>query len=346
MKISFDVHLPFVLPYENGIKLVSAYPGAKYSLEFNTYDKAIIINNEMILEEKKCTVISVIVMPIEEFTKDVETDKILRDVVVNTINHLNVLFDALRIDQELDHIHNITIADFPMYIEMFIDEDESPYLYITKPQDIMSSEKKISKEYLMKSGSLMKLRDDHPQIFLVEKFYASAKSRLYREQFIEAIIDLQTSFEIFIRNTHHLILLKKGAKEEELKIASSIRFRKVIEKHIASEFNVKLGFSTSDTPIKDWYNKLYRIRNEIVHEGRVEISGYEAYEALDAYDSVRNYIADLLQNAGYLNDTGKVDLSIFKKNNESGVDYETVINNLKEQGIIDKDLEFINLKNK
>lgn len=280
-------------------------------------------------------------MPHESMIKNLESDEILKATVVNSTHFLNVLFDALRINHGLNHIHNITIADFPMLITIDIN-DEEPFIYVTKPQDVFLDQIELSKEDLGKFGGMMQLRDTHPQIFLVEKFYASARSRLYKEQMIEAIIDLQTSFEIFIRNTHQLLLLKKGATQSELEKASSISFRNVVEDHIGRNLNIDLNFMSSPTPIHDWYQKLYILRNEIVHQGRIEVSGEEAYEAHDAYVNARNHIADLLLTAGYLNTGGKVDLNIFPKNTKGNINGEELLEKLKEQGLIANDLKNFN----
>lgn len=338
MKLSFDLHLPFLIPFKEGLKYASAYPSADFLLKFNSYKRLITIDDEYLYEDKECTVVEIIFMPHEEMTKDVEIDEILKLTVVNSIHYLNVLFDALRINHNLNYIYNITIADLPLIITIEINDEEA-FSYITKPQDVLLTPLELGKDDLRKFGGVMQLRDTHPEVFLVEKFYASARSRLYKEQMIEAIIDLQTSFEIFIRNTHKLILLKKNTSEVEVNNASNISFRNVVEDHIGRLLGENLNFNSSSGPINDWYKKLYIVRNEIVHQGRVEVSGNEAYEAHDAYVNARNYLADLLNNAGYLNANKKVDLNIFSKNIKGALDGDELLKRLKERGLVAKDLK-------
>lgn len=160
---------------------------------------------------------------------------------------------------------------------------------------------------------MIQLWDIHPEVFLVEKFYASARSHLYKEQMIDAIIDLQTSFEILIRNTHKLLLIQNGATQDELDRASSISFRNVIEDHIGRVLGVNLD---------------------------------EGYEAHDAYVNARNYLGDLLKQSGYLNANGNIDLNIFPKNTKGVLDADELLSRLKERGLISEDLKTYKPNNK
>lgn len=139
------------------------------------------------------------------------------------------------------------------------------------------------------------------EIFLFEKFFATARSHLCKEQMIKAVIDLQTSFEIFIRNSHKLLLLHNNSSQDEVDKAQTISFRNVMEDHVGRMLGANLKFNESTGPIADWYEKLYKLRNEIVYSGRVRVSGEEDYNAFDAYVNARNHIADLLQGAGLMN---------------------------------------------
>ncbi len=147
--------------------------------------------------------------------------------------------------------------------------------------------------------------DMYPEIYTVDTFYESAKSALNREMFTNFIVDIQTSFEVFIRNTHRLILKKEGKTEEEIEKCSTYPFRNVIEQHLTSYLKEDLSFE-SNSNINEWYTKIYKVRNEIVHNGRQYVDGDEAYEAIDAYETARNYLSDLLQKEGYLTEKGKL----------------------------------------
>ncbi|WP_420539121.1 hypothetical protein ACN92M_17090 [Paenibacillus polymyxa] len=337
MRISFDMHLPFKFPIKDGLKSIHAYDNAEFMLTYHSYKRSIIIDEEYLLDEIDCSCITVNFLPHESMIRDLKKDEILRLTVLNSLDFLNRFIDALRVSYGLSHTHNITINDLPVCLTLAIDEEEY-YEYLTRPHDVIPPYKELNLEELSKVGSSLQLWDTNPEIFLFEKFFATARSHLRKEQMVEAIIDLQTSFEIFIRNTHKLLLLHNGASQSEIEKASSISFRNVVEDHIGRILSANLKFNESSGPIHEWFENLYKVRNEIVHNGRVYVSGDEGYKAYDAYVNARNYIADLLDDAGMMTESKKVDLNIFPKNTKGVIDSRPVIERLKDQGMIPEDL--------
>lgn len=334
MKFSLDILLPFKLPIEDEIKFGSGYSFGDFLTTFHSYKKEIRIeDNELpIIQYNTC--MSIDFLPSEGlFDDDVEDDEMFRAVVLNSIEYINKFIDALRTCFALDYLYNITIADLPEYL--IISKDGVGCLYLTRPQELIREEILLNKEGMRILGNTLHTWDNYPEQFLVDKFFDSAKSHLYKEQLLDAIIDLQTSFEIYIRNTHRLVLLKNGSTQEEVERTSSFPFRNVIEQHLASQLSIDLNFN-SQGPINDWYKNLYSIRNEIIHQGRIYITGEEAYSAYDSYVNVRNYIADSLVTNGYTNSNGNIDLNIFQKNTKESIDIEKVIRRLKQEGLIDE----------
>jgi hypothetical protein len=339
MKIVAGFHLPFKLPVEDGIKFYSAYINAEFIAEFNSYNKTIINEGIDVSEVVGCTIVNITYMPKDEYIDGLKQDEVLRRMVLDSIHYLNRLLDSIRSHAGLDYVHNITIADLPMIL--LIAKDEETYIYATRPQEIMRPEATLSLDDMVKIGSVMHSWDLYPDVFLVEKFFDSAKAHLNKEQLLDAVIDLQTSFEILIRNTHRLILTKNGSSQEVIDNASSIAFRNVIEQHIAKQLDVDLNFINPGV-INEWYIKLYSLRNQIVHQGRIDITGEEAFEAYDAYVNARNYLGDKLNDKGYINSNGKVDLKPFKKNLKGSIDGEAFIERLKKLGLIEDSLIFNN----
>ena len=60
-------------------------------------------------------------------------------------------------------------------------------------------------------------------------------------------------------------MIHNGISQEEIEKASNIPFRNVIEDHIGRILNANLKFNEPNGPIRVWYEKLYKTRNEIVH---------------------------------------------------------------------------------
>ncbi|WNQ09619.1 HEPN domain-containing protein [Paenibacillus aurantius] len=334
---SLDILLPFKLPIEDDIKFVSGYFFGEFITTFHTYGKEIKYSGDdtPVIEESTC--MSIVFVPKDDFFKDeVTKEDSYRVLVLKCIEYINKFIDALRTCFGLDYLYNITIADLPQYL--IIDLNGESCLYLTKPQEVLRKEILLSTEGMKRLGNTLHTWELYPEQFLVDKFFDSAKSHLYREQHLDAIIDLQTSFEIFIRNTHRLILTKQGVSTEEIEKVSSYAFRNVIEQHLAKQLGVDLRFNTLG-PIKNWYEILYNLRNQIVHQGRTYVTGNEAYDAYDVYVAARNYISDALVAKGYLDHNGKVDLNLFQKNVNGSIDINEIVKSLKERGLIDNDLK-------
>lgn len=343
MNLSLDLQLPFKLPIKDGQKIISGYNGEKFVAIFNTHSNpTLIIESGEPPAEEEVTIITLNYLPKDEIVEDLSHDDLLTHTVLRSIHYVNSFLDAIRSCFGLNYIYNITISDLPLIL--LISNEKESFLYVTQPQEMLISDANLGSDEIAETLTTMSTFDRHPEIYLVEKFFDSAKAHLYREELIDAIVDLQTSFEIFIRNTHRLILLKEG-QDEKIENLSRIPFRNVIEQHLSKNLNVDLNFDTPGV-INEWYKKLYTIRNEVVHNGRIYITGSDAYDAYDAYVNARNYISDKLYENGYLNQNKKVDLNLFRKNIQEQIDHNKVLKRLKEEGIINQDVEFSKRDNK
>ncbi|SFD94965.1 hypothetical protein SAMN05428981_102462 [Bacillus sp. OV194] len=217
MQYSFNLHLPFKLPVNNGQKIVSGNHYADFHTEFNTYQKTTNYSDIEVPFTQNCTVARITFMPKEEMYKGLGKDEQLRQVVINSLHYINSVLDAFRSNFGCYYITNITVADLPMAIAIKDGTGDDVYIYVTNPQEAMREEKAYSNEELASVGGSLQMWDQYPDFMLMERFLDEARAHLYREQLIDAIVDLQTSFEIFISNTHKLILKTNGKSDEEIK---------------------------------------------------------------------------------------------------------------------------------
>ena len=156
-------------------------------------------------------------------------------------------------------------------------------------------------------------------------------SHLYTEQFTFAIIELNTSFETYIRLCQKLILVKQGKSDSEIEQKLSISFRNTIEDHLGPALGENLKFEESPIMI-DWNAKLYSLRNKIVHSGHCYISGNEAYDAYDSLQKTVNHITDLMVNNGFMEEHGKIKIEDLNKNTPEAVDKERLMKKLRDRG--------------
>lgn len=336
MEISAEFKLPFKLPVKDGLKLISSYDFANICTQFES------VKQEIELLDKNTKILTsslkIAYFPCNGLENEEDKQTILHFFIVNAIWHINRVIDAFRITFGLPHLRNITIRDLPTVIIIELNKDA--IAYITNKEFLHEDLLVINSEEMGEISSTLTSMDLYPDVYLVENFYESGKAHLYREDFIRAIIDLQTSFEIFIRNTHRLILTRQGCSAEIIENASKIPFRNVIEQELSRYLKEDLKF-TNEGPIKTWEQNLYSLRNKIVHSGFTYISGEDANSAIEAYQNARNYISDLLVKEGFLNKDGKINLNLFKKNEYDPERDRKVIEFMKEKGLIPEDIQFV-----
>lgn len=333
IEIKSEIILPFKLPIKDGLKQLSKYHFAEMCVTYNTIEDGydLELNNVNALR----TALSITYYPTNGIENETDHVAIARSFILNCIYHINKLVDAMRITYGLSYLHRITVRDLPTVIVVEIDDE--CLAYFTNSDIIQEQVFVITQDDFAHVTSVMSSIDMYPEIYTVDTFYESAKTALNKEQFTNFIVDIQTSFEVFIRNTHRLILKHEGKNEDHIMKCEGYSFRNVIEDHLAGYLKEDLGFQ-SNKYINNWYTKIYLVRNEIVHRGRQLIDGHEAYTTINAYEDTRNYLSDLLLKEGYLNQNGKVDLNLFKKND---IDYEgsmAFLERMKAKGLVDKDL--------
>ena len=168
---------------------------------------------------------------------------------------------------------------------------------------------------------------------MIDKFLSKAIHHLYTEEFLFAIIELQTSFESYIRMCHYLILVKKGESDEKIEKAKNYSFRNTIVHHIGKYLDIDLDFENNPV-INKWYINLYSLRNKIVHSDLSYISGDEAYAAFDALDENINYLNELMVNKGFMEPDGKVIIEELNRNTPAHIDSKEVEKRLKERGFL------------
>jgi len=327
-KINFP--LPFYLPIEDGTQTVCSY---KDFASFNFICTK--MKNESYKSigeiEEYCTLITLYFSYNYEKVVDVEVEEFLRKAVINSITYLNNFIDAFRIENNLEYIKNFTITDLPPIIEIEISGKTN--LYITAPTTIGVNKIQLNKDALIKTQQRMMILDKSSYIEVIDKFQSKAIHHLHTEDFLSAIIELQTSFESYIRLCHKIILTMQGADDTRIENAKDFPLKNTIIDHIGKALFEDFDFNRNII-FKNWFENLYTLRNKIVHSGHNYITGNEAYKAYDSYVYVVTYITKLMIKFGYMNSEGEVSIFILNKNTKENVDSDMVIAELKKRGMI------------
>lgn len=127
-------------------------------------------------------------------------------------------------------------------------------------------------------------------------FYALEANRKLQEGFYdEAIINIQTSIEIFIRAVYQEILLHSGLNNNEVENALEDKsFISIVKKELHQYIGGLWDITKKGTPIWGWYYNTYKKRNRVVHGGYLP-DFEEAYIAINSAMEFRGYIIERIR---------------------------------------------------
>jgi hypothetical protein len=335
MYSSLEVRLPFRLSLPQGQQFLTIRNSVSYKVSFRHIDLMIV--GEEWREPLLVTVATVMIGNGEEqdLNKEPSREEI-QGFFQTSFDYLNHFIDVYRTNERDYSIRNITLLDFPSVTE--IEVNHGSYYYIVDIPTYVDFEKLDNEHQLevaQRVGAAMATRDQWPQFYNARRFYTGARQYLEQGNHFNAVIELETSFEIQVRTTFFMILSQEE-KISEAKRANLITtsLRNVIESH----FTKYLGgnFSYKDPgPIKTWHDNLYMLRNECVHEGKFFVSGKEVNIAFDAYHEAENYIGQKLIEKGYISQNARVQLERYMPRRRIEDDPETVIQRLKATGFLE-----------
>jgi|GEM_PF-3374176 len=345
MESIINIPLPFKLPFKEGLKVASGYENNKYfSIELENYNLYLTEDKEH-FDEINNTQLRVNFV-YDDIDAPAEVENLLRGILYNCLGYINEFLAAIRFTLDLNYVKDITVYDLPDYLH--IEVDGNIYLYITSPMKLIEEREILPSDKLHFAQKMLATWEKYPEFALVDRFYSNAKHSIETENFLSAIIELQTSFEIFIRNTMRLIITVDGQKQNrpqkeidiEIKKKRHIAFRNLVEQHLSKKLKEKLDFYKHPV-VNKWYNSLYKIRNEIVHSGKYFVTNEEAQAAYDSYVEVRNYISDKLVEKKYLSEKGNVNLKLFEEIYSNPKKHEEIHQKLKKYNLVPSDLDFL-----
>lgn len=323
IKLKFELN--FHLPVVEDITFISGFPDfATFKYRFIETSR---VTNIRGFEDIPSTTILIEYFP-EMPEKGNLSDP--RSAFANCFIFLNNFIDVYRFVNGLEQIKNFTILDLPPYIIMNIDGADVLY---TLPQFFeLVSKPETSTEMVDKALSQLNLWRLRQPLEVIDKFLSKAIHHIYNEEYVFAIIELQTSFESYIRLCQHIILEKEGASEEDIEKSMMFPLKNTIEQYLAKGLNENLKIGRNEIMTK-WHNTLYKNRNDIVHSGLSYITGDEVYSSYYAYQVAVNYLSDLMVREKLITPEKKVNITSLNKNIHNGYDEDTILEILKSKGI-------------
>jgi len=286
VKLSFE--LKYYIPIVDDITFIHSYPDfATFKYRFVKIAQT---STDPVIPEFSTTTIYIEFIP-EIDVSGWDIERHAKEAFTACLLFINQYLDAYRLANNIEFTSNFSIPDLPPYILMTIGDDTIGYTlpHLTKVAGIGTPNRDMAKLATEK----IIVWDAYSRFGVIDKFRSRAIYHLYTEEFMFAIIELQTSFEAYIRMCQHLILQKQNFPEAEIEKHLLFPLKNTIEQHLAKALKENLDFRINPHIVK-WNRCLYKLRNEIIHTGRMIFYGNEAYVAYDSYQGVINYLSDLM----------------------------------------------------
>lgn len=238
----------------------------------------------------------------------------MQDVLRVSLEYINLVFDAIRFKLDLSTLRPIALGDLPAIIVYTVDGQE--YSYVTSPNFIIDQESDdISSQDCDEIVKAIATWSAYPELQRSERMFVRARMHILEERCDLAMVELQTSFEVFCYNTMKVLMLHEGASPDDIEKMYDYAFRHLLEHHIGQRLGIDFNFKTTGDPIvREWLDALYKPRNGIIHEGVSFNNQTIAFRSLKSYMGVRDHVASKMTERGFLKAGHILDLGVFKRN--------------------------------
>lgn len=135
------------------------------------------------------------------------------------------------------------------------------------------------------------------QPYLTTSLWRSRAQRALRQNgdSADAIISFQVAAESLLFDTYRMILVDEGLSSAEIENTLNLElpFKWLLVKTMPSKLGGQWGVTRSGTAVRDYWQKLYLVRNSVVHAG-FEPHGGHAEEAQEGYRQLRDHVEERL----------------------------------------------------
>ncbi len=210
------------------------------------------------------------------------------------IYEINSILAALVAEKEIMHLVPIGITDLPMLIPVEIGGQIT--MYVTDPGKLHDHNfESFTEENFTNSIEILRRWNDKLDLSRVNEHFFLGKQKLANSQYKMGIIDLQTSFEIYVNKLLRNILKIQQRNDAEIdEIIEENTLKPKLERHIGKNVDADLSYTKNEFVIR-WKNDLYDLRNRLIHEGIVPLDRDECLRAMKSLIELYNHIAEVVE---------------------------------------------------
>lgn len=309
--LTFQFDLPFQLPLREGINLGSLSNKQMIIVK----EKEFKFSNDIKKYYSRVEVVNFLIKP-QKLELD---DRVLSRYFDLSIDFVNQVVDSILNFHMYKDIRNISRVNLSRNISCFyikssnINKNKNKYINFINPifEESSISITKLSNQELQKVATYLEYKEN--ELFLdAIRHNNQANYNLYQGFYNDAIIKLQTFFEIFLYKIGKLVMEHMGIESIKInKIIENGRFTNLLDhqlKPFFEENGLNFDRKNESSSLYEYWNQIYLIRNRVIHEG-VIISELEAKEAFKVADRFLKEMVNTIINSNF--DKEKYDFTDF-----------------------------------
>lgn len=284
--------LPFELPFEDYTRSLFEFRGETLAVLIKDHEYERNVYMDMTMPDTVSEV-EIVLFSFSYLTDQIKEKK-MHEAVDFTLEFLQRLLEIIMILYESQGVRRITRQDLPYIIPVKLIQNTSFKEKYIEKKAIMNMHfnstpippTKLNTEQI---NTLTNMVNESDKLIFKDSvlYMRESKQLLGVGNYREAVINLETSIELFMYTFYRLVLInKEKLSGEDLSNKLNGRYTNILNHHLKkvfSEVGRIFDFNTEKEPqnlLNDYKEKVYLLRNKIVHEGYrcTESEANEAYE--------------------------------------------------------------------
>ncbi len=271
--LEFEISLPFQLALEDKSLFSFEKENCILHYFYKTHEREEVIVEHKDLSVKKhyTSVIVAISYNFDEY-KDDTNETILNELFDYSLEELNKQILAYVICTKDDSCFRVSNEMlFPIILMNLVNLEtiKSEMSIFTLHMDVPYKKESLKHENIYDYLRIYNVYNKKLNPMIHSESYVLKARRKFKEGFYdEAVISIQTNIEILIRIIYREVLICSGVSEIEIeKRLEDESFMGIVKKQLAKYLGGTWDTTRQETPICNWYNDTYKMRNKIVHAG-------------------------------------------------------------------------------
>ncbi|TGK71122.1 hypothetical protein EHQ57_11815 [Leptospira wolffii] len=236
-KFKLEYSLPYWIPFDHNMYIEKWEADVKYRIWIEE-ERGV----KIVRENQSHYPITVFIIEIEDNIEQTYLRKQFHSETINRIfehglNLVNQLIDLIRSDSDLLYLQNIATTDLPPVITLSINNEKFPY--ITCPHRLIGENRRVISQDQFKS--IWRKLDSNESLPYLH-YFDKARSDFILGRNSEAIINLQISFESYVRYLIIEFARKENLSEAKTEAVLNSKFRHQIEHFLSKKLCRDLSY--------------------------------------------------------------------------------------------------------